>query len=138
MIDTAVWSDVEVGMAVVCACLPTLQPLVRKAKHAIFGPTRAATEEAEATVEGSNALGSRRWTGSQRPIHHVDNKGSFERLPDPESGQEGSRSIVHYKMMPKIHDPLRCGGLVRTPSRQVGSNSIPMQGLGIRSNRYPG
>lgn len=126
-------------MAVVCACLPTLQPLVRKAKHAIFGPTQAATGEAEATVEGSNAIGSRRWTGPQRPIHHVDSKGSFERLPDPEFGQgglESSKPIVHYKMMPKIHDPLRCGGLVRTPSRQVGSNSIPMQGLGIRSDVY--
>lgn len=127
-------------MAVVCACLPTLQPLVRKAKHAIFGPTRAATEEAEATVEGSNALGSRRWTGPQRPIHHIDSKGSFERLPDPESGQEGleNANIIHYKMMPKIHDPLRCGGLVRIPLRQVGSKSIPMQGLGIRSDIYPG
>ncbi|TVY85658.1 Satratoxin biosynthesis SC1 cluster protein, partial [Lachnellula willkommii] len=59
------WSAVHIGIAIVCACLPTLRPLLNRAtasvsslSHRIYG-TRSSTKGASGDYTGSSNAGSR-------------------------------------------------------------------------------
>ena len=42
-VDPIIWSNVEISVGIICACLPTLRPLVRAAGRRLFGESSTAT-----------------------------------------------------------------------------------------------
>ncbi|KAK8089589.1 integral membrane protein [Apiospora hydei] len=91
VVSTAIWSAVEVGVAIMCACLPTLQPLVRMASAYIVRKTQQSSSSTTNNAPGRSAFppagpdsrGSRGWTGdSSRPLNHADSDWSFKYAQD--------------------------------------------------------
>lgn len=93
MVSTAIWSAVEVGVAIMCACLPTLQPLIRMASAYIVRKTQHSSSSGgggSATPgrngfppAGSDSRGSSGQTGdSSRPLNHANSDGSFKYVLD--------------------------------------------------------
>lgn len=42
-VDPIIWSNVEISVGIICACLPILRPVFQAAKHRLFGESTAAT-----------------------------------------------------------------------------------------------
>ena len=42
-VDPIIWSNVEISVGIICACLPTLRPLIRAAGRRLFGESSTAT-----------------------------------------------------------------------------------------------
>ncbi|KAK7924710.1 hypothetical protein PG985_006764 [Apiospora marii] len=92
VVSTAIWSTIEVGVAIMCACLPTLQPLIRMVSAYIVRKTQHSSSSSGSAAPGrrsgfppagSDSRGSRGWTGdSSRPLNHADSEGSFKYVPD--------------------------------------------------------
>ena len=41
--DPIIWSNVEISVGIICACLPILRPVFQAAKRSLFGESTAAT-----------------------------------------------------------------------------------------------
>ena len=41
--DPVIWSNVEISVGIICACLPVLRPVFQAAKRKLFGEPTAAT-----------------------------------------------------------------------------------------------
>ncbi|KAK8019561.1 hypothetical protein PG990_004699 [Apiospora arundinis] len=108
VVSTAIWSAVEVGVAIMCACLPTLQPLIRMASAYIVRKTQQSSSSRNSGAAAAAAAaaayrrdfppasgcysdnrGSRGWTGdSTRPLNHADSDGSFKFVLQPDHDVE--------------------------------------------------
>ncbi|KAK8049052.1 hypothetical protein PG994_010782 [Apiospora phragmitis] len=152
VVSTAIWSAVEVGVAIMCACLPTLQPLIRMASAYIVRKTQQSSSSSNAPGRGgfppagSDSRGSRGWTGdSSRPLHHADSEGSFKYAQD--DLELGRLSNVHpafrntfpmgLNIMPTTRAARRSAGpLTLGPIRPERPISLGLQGILKKSYIY--
>ncbi|CAK7206934.1 hypothetical protein SEUCBS139899_009741 [Sporothrix eucalyptigena] len=114
-VDIAMWSNIEINVAIVCASVPALKPFVSKIAPKLLGSSINSASRSSANVYGANsqrgdtfaltsfnrsamAAGSgRNPTGSNRDIY-VEH--TFEILDDGygKTSREGSeRNLVHAK-----------------------------------------
>ncbi|RHZ54472.1 hypothetical protein CDV55_100744 [Aspergillus turcosus] len=72
--DVFIWSSVEPCIGIVCACLPTLQPLLRSTLRRVFGSSRIARKFGASTfqeVELQHKSRIRRVSGGHRGKHRL-------------------------------------------------------------------
>ncbi|KAK8056786.1 hypothetical protein PG993_002013 [Apiospora rasikravindrae] len=143
VVSTAIWSAVEVGVAIMCACLPTLQPLIRMASAYIIRKTQQSSSSSSSkNAPGRSAFppgsrGSRGWTGdSSRPLNHADSEGSFKYAQDDlELGRLGREHPAFRNSFPMGLNIMSTAGrrseapLTLSPTRAERPLSLGLQGI---------
>ena len=88
-VNRAIWSGVEPCIAIICACLPTIRPVI---KQILYGDP----------MSSANSSHSTRWTRNITARFRSHENGSFNRLEQPHETQGGLTSINRKK--PQAHE----------------------------------
>ncbi|KAK7951950.1 uncharacterized protein PG986_007678 [Apiospora aurea] len=134
VVSTAIWSAVEVGIAIMCACLPTLQPLIRmasayiarKTQHSSSISTNNAPGRGAYPPGGSDSRGSRGWTrDSSRPLNHAESNWSFKYAQDDlELGRLSREHPAFRNSFPMGLNIMPSAAAARTGRRSAGPLSL--------------
>ena len=112
-IDAGIWSALEPNMAVICACIPSLRPLV-----SVAGKGFAKTPLIKSTLRSTGGASSRRmWeSGKSRT-----SEGAFSQLAEPD------------EMRPLGHDVSVRGGSVNGNHPDVEATEMSQQGIKVQT-----
>lgn len=112
-IDAGIWSGLEPNMAVICACIPSLRPLVSVAGQR-FADAPFITQKTHSTGASSSR---RTWESAKsRPSN-----GTFSQLDEPDD------------LRPLGHDVSVRGGRVDESQADVEAIELPQQGINVRT-----
>ncbi|KAL2817986.1 hypothetical protein BDW59DRAFT_165692 [Aspergillus cavernicola] len=92
MADVYVWSSVEPCTGILCACLPTLQPLMRRLFKRIMGSSMARNRLGNSTPQGTSSSIKRR----SKALDGSGRRGVFQQLDEEGKGlrPEGDESLL--------------------------------------------
>ncbi|KAF4980973.1 hypothetical protein FZEAL_3130 [Fusarium zealandicum] len=98
--DFMLWSTVEINIGLVCACLPSMRPMLQiMGLSKLFSTARGTSEPTGPTANSSNHQSSRmEWTGSSRSRKRGGTGGLFSTLAGLskiDSEEDGFRMIDH-------------------------------------------
>ena len=112
-INAGIWSALEPNMAVICACIPSLRPLV-----SVAGQRFADAPLVRNKLHSTGGSSSRRvWESDKsRPSN-----GTFSQLDDPDD------------LRPLGHDVSVRGGRVEECQPDVEAIEMPQQGINVRT-----
>ncbi|KAF6223058.1 hypothetical protein HO133_001110 [Letharia lupina] len=112
-VDTAIWSALEPNMAVICACIPSLRPLVSVASQGF-----ANAPLVRSTLHSAGGTSSRRmWEGGKGK----SSDGTFSQLDEPDD------------LRPLGHDVSVRGGRVNDTQPDVEAMELPQTGINVRT-----
>ena len=115
-VDTAIWSAAEPSIAVVCACLPSLRPLMARLILG-HGHQRATSHPSQRSLSKSWISGSKDWDSQP--------SGNFNRLRESDSSMNG------------LHQPwLRNVAVSGGPKGEAMGESYGMEGPRVRQSQY--
>lgn len=109
-VSRSIWSGVEICVAIVCANLVILRPILHFLRTGKAVST-VRVGSSKGTTRHSWRSGQRRWTGRnvKKPNHHVSNDGAFHRL-EQENGAQCTEDVERQKyelpLMSPIASPL--------------------------------
>ncbi|KAI0010038.1 hypothetical protein F4779DRAFT_579779 [Xylariaceae sp. FL0662B] len=123
-----IWSDIESATAIICACLPTLQPLTRLLFGGVFGsvPTpRVQNFNTIVTIGGGSVKPSHPTQPSK--VRGDDGTGSFERLHDSKAVEE---TLAGF--WPKSYQNERNTTVSARETPSAKSDDIPLDTINVR------
>ncbi|KAL9134550.1 MAG: hypothetical protein Q9175_004263 [Cornicularia normoerica] len=105
-VDPIIWSNVEISVGIICACLPILRPLVQAVGRKLFGKSSTAT-----------------WHASQFS-QTADEIYGFEQSPKAQSPSMARRGERYFGMPEKNLPALPPAADLRRDSRRAGCGQV--------------
>ena len=112
-INAGIWSALEPNMAVICACIPSLRPLV-----SVAGKGFANAPLVKSTLHSTGTASSRRIWGSGKG---KSSDGTFSQLDEPDD------------LRPLGHDVAVRGGRVSQSQPDIEELEMPQSGINVRT-----
>ena len=127
LVGSAFWSVFEINLAIICACLPSMRPLLRLIVHGSLTPTRSnntpgsSFQRRQTGSRVSRALGSKTFSGFSR----LPREGRFQKnsaLSDQTSGSHELRSMGATSSHARDSHLQDFDQIVRDADRQQGAD----------------
>ncbi|KAI9675382.1 MAG: hypothetical protein M1817_001286 [Caeruleum heppii] len=133
--NTLVWTIIEVGLAIVCACLPVMRPLFRTLLANPFTGISGASKNSRRYQGGSiPQSGKVSWPGTKKEgmISTDTSNGDFQRLND--SATDSQKTWSDYpssRNKPSVMSAVG-RGTERKDETEVESQDVPLNAIGVK------